>query len=362
MTPHVRRLSQVYDITLISNGSDEYLKDLLNENVRYVSLPIERKILPWKDLKALFIFYKFFIKNDFVAVHSITPKAGLLVMAAARFAGIPLRIHTFTGQVWATKKGIFREILKFMDKIMAFNASAVLSDSPSQSEFLIENKIVKRGDITVLADGSFAGVDTKRFFPNEKVRSEIRSQYNLNGDDTAFLFIGRLNLEKGLKDLAKAFAKVAAQNPKTKLLIVGPDDEDGLEKIFSELASQFPGQVHRVGYTTRPEDFMAAADVFCLPSYREGFGSVLIEAAATQLPSIASRIYGITDAVEDQVTGILHEARSEKEIEQAMLLLSSDKELRLKMGKAARERAIEKFSEERVTGEFLKFYQKALKN
>lgn len=360
MSPHVRKLSTIYDVTLVANGSGEYLQSLLNEHVRYVSIPIERKIYLLKDLKAFFHLYMFFRKNDFACVHSITPKAGLLVMAAARLAGVPVRIHTFTGQVWATRNGVFRFILKFMDKIMAFNASAILSDSPSQSTFLIQNSVVKKDEITVLADGSFAGVDTIRFSPNEKVRADIRNKYNINPEDVVFLFIGRLNIEKGLLDLVKAFEIAARKNSAIKLLIVGPD-EDGLESEFAKLAAQFPGRVHRAGYTTTPEDYMAAADVFCLPSYREGFGSVLIEAAAVELPSIASRIYGITDAIEDGVTGILHSPKAEKEMADAMLLLTTNKDLRIQMGSSARKRAIQKFSEERVTGEFLVFYERLLK-
>ena len=101
---------------------------------------------------------------------------------------------------------------------------------------------------------------------------------------------------------------------------------------------------------------MSAADVCCLPSHREGFGSVLIEAAAVGIPAIASRIYGIMDAVEDGITGILHSPTSDCEIAKAMILFSSNEELRRQMGHAAHERVIEKFSEERITQLFADFY------
>ena len=105
---------------------------------------------------------------------------------------------------------------------------------------------------------------------------------------------------------------------------------------------------------------MSAADVFCLPSYREGFGSVIIEAAAVGIPAIASRVYGITDAVQDGVTGILHVPKSISEIHNAILQLATDANQRLKMGKAAQERVIKDFSEQRVAQALMEFYRDVL--
>jgi len=102
---------------------------------------------------------------------------------------------------------------------------------------------------------------------------------------------------------------------------------------------------------------MAAADVFCLPSYREGFGSVLIEAAATGLPAIASRIYGITDAVEDGVTGLLHLPRDVDELARKMTLIAEDEALRDKLGQAALARARERFSSDRLCSLWCAYYQ-----
>ena len=102
---------------------------------------------------------------------------------------------------------------------------------------------------------------------------------------------------------------------------------------------------------------MSAADVFCLPSHREGFGSVIIEAASIGVPAIASRIYGVIDAVEDGVTGILHEPSDSRALSDAMLRLAEDAELRSRMGTAARERAAAKFSTTRVTSALAGMYR-----
>jgi glycosyltransferase involved in cell wall biosynthesis len=124
-----------------------------------------------------------------------------------------------------------------------------------------------------------------------------------------------------------------------------------------------PCQSHysRVGYTDRPEDFMCCADVFCLPSYREGFGSVIIEAASVGLPAIASRIYGLVDAVVDFETGILHEAKNIRQIQDALMLLAKDTELRQTMARQARTRAHGMFNQTRVTDAMRDFYRQILR-
>jgi glycosyltransferase involved in cell wall biosynthesis len=160
-------------------------------------------------------------------------------------------------------------------------------------------------------------------------------------------------------ELSRAFALAAVQNSGIHLVIVGPDEED-LEKEFLALGGRFVGRVHRVGYVDSPEKYMSAADVLCLPSHREGFGAVLIEGASVGLPSIASRIYGITDAVEDGVTGILHRTNAASEIANAMLKLASDADLRHRMGLSAKERARNKFSEARVGKAFVDCYRQML--
>ena len=359
MSPHIRALSVEHEVTLIANGSAEYLGDLLGPHVSFKPMPLERKISLRKDIFTLFTLWRFFRREQFVCVHSITPKAGLLSMLAAQLAGIPLRLHTFTGQVWTTETGWRKWLLKSLDKILARSATQVLADSFSQRAFLIENGIVQPHDITVLAQGSIAGVDVNRFQYSDEARSRIRENYGIPPGGIVFLYLGRLNRFKGVSDLLRAFELASQSDGNLHLIIAGPDEEN-LSAAVDALANCLPGRVHRVEYVNQPEQYMSAADVFCLPSYREGFGSVLIEAASIGIPSIASRIYGITDAVEEGKTGLLHTPGAVREIADAMLLLASNNDLRRQMGAAARARVIEKFSEPYVTKAFIEFYRALL--
>lgn len=356
MAPHIRALSKEHEITLVANGVSADLAGLTGDHVHFQTMPIERKISLWKDCTTLFFLWRFFKKNKFHCVHSITPKAGLLSMLAARFAGVPLRLHTFTGQVWATEKGLHRWLLKTLDKLMAGSATTVLADSASQRLFLIKNDVVAPREVTVLADGSIAGVDVQRFEYSAEMRAAIRKYHNIPAEDVVFLYLGRLNRSKGIPELLRAFER-ATQNLSNLHLIVAGPDEAYLAATVAALASRYPGKVHRVAYVNHPEQYMSAADVLCLPSHREGFGTVLIEAASIGIPAIASRIYGITDAVEDGVTGILHQPASDREIADAMTKLSIDTNLRHQMGKAARARVVEKFSEARLTCALADFYR-----
>ena len=358
LSPQVKRLSRDYDVTIVSNGVAGDLIPTLT-GISFVSLPIERKIAVGRDIAAFFILWKFLHTQRFDVVHSIMPKSGLLAMMAAKFAGVPFRLHTFTGQVWATQSGFKKVLLKSLDRLMACCATRVFADSHSQRLFLIEQKVVSPARIGVLAEGSAAGVDLNRFKADDAQRHGLRKSLCIADDAVIFLFVGRLTRDKGLLDLSRAFASIAAANEKVHLMVVGPD-EGGLASEIALLTREFSERVHILGFSEAPERYMAAADVLCLPSYREGFGAVIIEAAAVGLPAIASRIYGITDAVDEGVTGFLHRPAASDEIMLAMSILASEKQVRKTMGEAARARVEERFSQAHVVDAYSEFYSAML--
>ena len=152
---------------------------------------------------------------------------------------------------------------------------------------------------------------------------------------------------------------MAVDMPNIYLLVVGPD-EGGMDILLQSILAKCLLQFHRVGFTIKPEDYMACADIFCLPSYREGFGSVLIEAASVGVPAVASKIYGITDAVINGETGILHEPKNIEEIKCALVTLTKDTNLRKKMAKQAMTRAHDFFSEDILVKEMRQYYQALL--
>jgi len=356
---HIKLLGKHYDIDIIANFEGRKPALTPEGANRLHDVAIDRKISIFRDINALFSLYRNYSNNRYDLVHSVTPKAGLLAMTAARLAGVPIRLHTFTGQVWATQQGFKRRLLKTMDRILAGMATHVLVDSASQRQFLINEGVVLPEKSTVLANGSISGVDTDRFKPDPETRQSVRDELGLDANDVVFLFLGRLNRDKGVLDLAQAFARIAGHKPNSRLLFVGPD-EDGMRQQIMTICSQCIHQVCFVDFTSAPERYMNTADVFCLPSYREGFGSVIIEAAASGIPAIGSRIYGISDAIDNEQTGLMFEVGNVSELGESMLEMIDNSDKRQQMGTLARKRAVELFQSDMVSRELAIFYQQLL--
>lgn len=353
MREHLRVLSQQFDVSLVVNTQNHALMSELGLKVTLIPMAIRRDIHPWFDLVCLLKLTALFIRHRYDAVHSVTPKAGLLTMLAGWFTLRPMRVHTFQGEVWITKQGLMRQLLIALDKLVARLATHLTIVSKSEQAFLLAHGIIQAEKATVFHEGSIAGVDLTRFFPDPSTRSQVRAALGIPDNDGVLLFIGRLNRDKGLLDLVEAYAGMQHQH--LHLLIVGPDEHGLLPQIQQTLAHK-ASLLHLVPETHQPEAYMNAADVLCLPSYREGFGVVIIEAAACGIPSLASRIYGITDAVVDRQSGLLHTARQVDEIKQHLETLVNQPDFRLTLGRQALARVRQSFDSRLITQAWLDFY------
>jgi glycosyltransferase involved in cell wall biosynthesis len=352
----IKRLAEDYRIYVVCNGKTQDIAERVRPYLTVLPVAIRRRISLIGDLAALWHLTRVVSKYKFDVIHSVTPKAGLLAVLAGYMAGTKMVIHTFTGQVWATRKGLGRLLLKSMDRVIASLASRTLADSPSQLQFLLDENVVSKSKSCVLGKGSISGVDITRFRPDADARAAVRQGLGIPHEATVFLFLGRLNRDKGVLDLAAAFTRVARTHSGVHLLIVGPD-EGNLTPAMVELTGAYAGRAHFVAHTDSPEAYMAASDVFCLPSYREGFGSVIIEAAAAGLPAIGSRIYGIVDAIEEGRTGLLHKAGDVAELQGCMSKLAASGELVSGLGRNARVRAVADFSSDALADAWVSYYR-----
>ena len=352
-------LSRQYDVTLIVNTHDVNFLSDMEMQVRVLPLSIARQISPWHDGVALLQLIHILRREQFDLVHSIAPKAGLLAMMAGAICRVPVRIHTFQGEVWVTRTGIMRKLLRFLDWVVAKLTTQSLVVSESERNFLIKEGILPINKSRVLAKGSICGVDIRRFSSTIGMRDANRIVLGIDGSCMVFLYVGRLAVDKGILDLVAAFDQVRQTHPLALLLVVGPDEE-GIQIRIRAMRLPSLDAIHFYGFSATPELYIGAADIVCLPSYREGFGMVLLEAAAMGLPVLASHIYGIIDAVVEGETGLLHVPGAVDEIVKKMRRLADDENLRHCLGEQAMIRARRGFAQEYVTGELIKFYESIL--
>lgn len=345
-------------ITVVTSSGPE-LQQLTNQNVKIQNIEISRSISLLKDAVALFQLWRFFRRDSFDIIHSTTPKAGLLCALAGALAGIPVRLHTFTGQPWVNMSGFLRLIAKKADWLIGRLNTQCYTDSESQRKFLIAQKLLPPEKLIVLGKGSLAGVDLRRFDAarwTSVERSALRRKLGLGEHGGIILFVGRICRDKGISELLQAFEALSKEGYEVDLLLVGPLDNEREDNI--DVASL--RRVHHVGYTDCPERYMALADFLCLPSYREGFGTVVIEAAAMGLPTVGTRIYGLTDAVQDGVTGLLVPPRDVPALLCAMRKLLDTPEYLSSMGRAAKMRCIMDFDSDKVNALVTKEYERLL--
>ena len=280
---------------------------------------------------------------------SISPKAGFITSLSSFVARVQYRIHWFTGQIWVTKKGPIRFFYKILDKIIFYFSHHVLVDSDSQKKILISNNIITNKKSTVLLNGSVGGVNIRKFKFKRTHRDLLRKQLKISKNDFIFLYLGRINRDKGIIDLIKAFKKIE-NFYRTFLVLVGPIEDINIKNYIKNNQ-----KIIYAGETSVPEKWFSAADILCLPSYREGFGSVIIEAGSCNLPTLGSNIYGIVDAIEKNQTGFFHEANNIADIKNKMIFIIENKKLVKKCGQKARKRVHNKFEENLFGKKFLEF-------
>lgn len=356
---HIDILAKDFDVYLIANFQNEGQKQLSTSLKAVFDVKIERSISLIKDFKALLALRKIFRKHAFDAIHTVTPKAGLLGILAGKLAQIKVRIHIFTGQVWYTKSGLIKLLLISIDKFIVSLATNILVDGQAQRSFLIAHHIIKENNSMVLGKGSISGVDTSRFVPELAIKRKYRKELNYSDEDVIFLFLGRLNLDKGVIDLAKAFAKLQTEYRSAKLLFIGMDEGNLLPEIAAIVGSQ---NFQFYGSTNEPELVLQVGDVLCLPSYREGFGTSIIEGSLLELPIICSDTYGLKETIIDGETGLRHQVGNIEDIYKQMRELVAAADKRMEMGKAGRTYVLENFSASQISNHWLQYYKNLLGN
>ena len=349
---------KVFVISSFGEDIELFCKEV---GAEYYPLHIERGISVIRDLKAVMGLAEFFHANKIDIVHSVTPKAGLLSAIAARILRIPIRMHTFTGQRWAELSGSIRWISKLCDWIIVKLNTQCYADSNSQVKYMIKHGICKPGKVGVLGVGSLSGVNTKRFDINHwlHLNKHIRKEIGIPLSARVISFVGRVTKDKGICELVDGFIQLLKKVNKIHLILVGPLEQE-LDPLPKETLEKIRinNNIHIVGYSREPEKYLSISTLFVIPSYREGFGNVVLEAAAMGIPAVGTRISGLVDSIVEDETGILVPPRDTTALVKALYYLLSDEKKYKRMRQSAKKRVHQYFEQEYINGLLLKEYRK----
>ena len=350
----LKMLSQHYDVLAVSSPGDDLQVVANREGVRVEAVPMERHISPFKDIKALIRLIKLFRTERPWMVHSLTPKAGLLCMMAARISGVPIRVHTFTGLLFPYAKGFKRRLLMLTDRLTCACATVVNPEGEGVKRDLEQAKITNK-PLVIIGNGNVNGIDLDYFQPSEVV-SALAHKYKRD-DLFTFCFVGRVVGDKGMNELAHALQRLLGDHPNVRLLIVGSfeDKLDPVQPATKEFFLNSP-QVDFMGWQDDIRPFLAASDAFVFPSYREGFPNVLLQAGAMGLPIIATDINGANEIIIQGENGVIIPPKDEDSLFLAMKSFAENLVLIRQMAGKARQLIASRYEQRALWNSLLDFY------
>ncbi len=354
-------MSYYYDVYAISSAKNQLEEFAKNEKANAYSVNLTRKITPFTDIIALWKLYKFLRLSKPSIVHTHTPKAGLLGMLAAKAAGIRIRLHTVAGLPLMEASGLKKWILKGTEKVTYACATKVYPNSFGLKQIIINYKFCNPDKLKIIANGSSNGVDVSYFNPSlitDEIKNKVRKSLNIEKNDFTYLYVGRIVGDKGINELVEAFDKLYKTNSNIKLLLVGYKEAelDKLKQKTEDIISSHPAIIS-TGFHKDVRAFYAISNVLVLPSYREGFPNVLMQAGAMGLFCIATDINGCNEIIEDEENGFLVPPKDTDSLFNAMSQVLLQRDERGIYNDVARQRVCEKYNSSIIWNALLEEYK-----
>lgn len=357
-----RSIREGHEVHLACGDTGSF-DELASNGISMRKIHIDRKISPLSNLKSIMQLYQLFKKEQYQIVHVHTPVASLLGRIAAKLAGVPHIIYTAHGfyfheEMKASKYQLFYSIEKFAGQ---YSTDYLLIQSEEDFRTAVNGRFLKNEEHIIHLSN---GVNIwNKFHPNlidKSISNELRVQIGLKEDAFVFLYIGRLVREKGILELVEAFNELQKNNRKAVLILVGDvnpseRDQELIEKLPTLLSS--PNVIH-LGFRKDIPQLLSIADVFVLPSHREGLPRSIIEAMAMEKAIIASNIRGCREEVFPNQNGILFEKENTQELKNAMEELIENPLKTKQFGLKSREIAEERFDEKKVLDKQIELFNK----
>lgn len=352
----LRYLSQYFEVVGVASdtGVLEHVGE--REGVRTVNVPMHREISLFADVKSLFALIKLFRHERPDIVHANTPKASLLGMVAAWLCRVPNRIYTVTGLRFETTSGVMRFVLKTMERITCFCATKVIPEGDGVKAALLREHITRK-PMQKIHNGNINGVDLDWYDRTEEVMQSAE-KIKGDGEEFRFVFVGRIVRDKGICELVEAFTRLRMVRPDVKLMIVGrfEEDLDPLPYSTRDFLNTCPA-VELAGYQSDVRPYIAASNVLVLPSYREGFPNVILQAGAMGLPVIVTDVNGSDEVVEQGVNGIIVPKYDVEALYNAMLTMVNNADKTKQMSDVARKMIAERFDQRDVWAATVEMYK-----
>lgn len=346
-----------YEVSVVSSPGKEIDTFAEMEKVNIKQIKMAREISPLSDIISLIKVIRYLLKYRPHIVNTGTPKAGLLLSVAAWLTRVPIRVYTVRGLRLETASGYKRKILLFTERIACLCSHRIIAVSESLRKRIIELKLAPKEKIVVLGSGSSNGIQVSRAQELSKMNVDI----NVEADSFRIGFVGRITKDKGIIELLQAFRNLRKKYHNIKLIILG-DFETGDPIPDSERRYiETDPNILFLGFQQNPFPYYKFMDIFVLPSHREGFPNVCLEAALMGLPIITTNATGAIDTVIDGKTGLIYEVGNVKQLEEKIEFLIRNPEIRKKMGIEGKKWITKEFSSERIWNGLDNLYKALLK-
>lgn len=353
-------LKRKFEVVAVSSNGEVLNKFGDSEVVETHCIPMKRPIALFSDFISLLRFIAYFVRTRPDIVHGNTPKASFLSMVASKLTKVHRRIYMCHGLRYQGYSGVMRKLLMAMERISCVCATDVICVSYGVMNTLNQDGICKADKLKVIGNGSVNGIDATRFsrgaIPEEQVLKIIDNKC------FTFCFVGRIVKDKGINELVLAFKRLAAHNVSVRLMLIGmfEDNENSVDEQ-TKMEIKNNSRIIHYGRQTDVRPYMCASDVLVLPSYREGFGMVLMEAGALGVPCITTDIIGCNEVVHDGENGLLIPPRDEEALLNALTWMYEHRHDDVKrMSACARTFILERFEQQKLWKAYIEEYSRML--
>ena len=349
LEPIEKILSENSDIYILTNFGN--LNKSINKK-NYFNVKISRKLNIFHDIIGIFqiFFYCFFINPNLII--TTTPKGAIIGIFLKFFFFWKKRIHIYTGITWYNKGGLKKYCFKFIDQINFYFSNEIFFDGLNQIK-IFEKYNFDTKKCKLISKGSIKGVDTNKFVSKREVYDNFRLKNSLNLSDKILLYMGRIEKEKGIIFLIESFIQLLSNNKNIILVLCG-SSEMNIHQIIKTKYYEHSNKIIIIEHTDNPEKIFQVADILCIPSEREGFGNVVIEASSCQVPVIGSDISGLDDSLIHNMNGLRYKLFDKNNFMKNILKLLENNELRILFGNNGRKFVLDNFNEKKVLNDFSK--------